>query len=128
MGFDYNSRLANVMTALTDYNTTTGTVIDLSGSMTVRINSDNIMAIDPELTTPRADRLPAIYVTISNKEEEYSAIGATGINNNKKIATVNYNIFGIVGKYGGWEGQSTTLVDVYKLAQNIEAVFQNSRF
>lgn len=123
MGFDYTSRLGNVLSALKDNNTTTSAV-DLSNGLSERVNSDNIVCIDPEITTPRADMLPAIYITISNKEEDYAAVGATGVAGNLKNATVNYNIFTVMSKYGGYEGQSTTLKDLYKLCQNIEGVFQ----
>lgn len=123
MAFDYNARLLNVITALQDYNTTTSSP-DLSSGLNVRIDNANILAIDPELTTPRSDRMPAIYVTIENKDEEYQGIGNVGSAGAMKNATVNFNIVGIVGQYGAWEGQSTTLSDVYKMSKNIESVFR----
>jgi len=123
MPFDYNANLTAVLNALKDYNTTTASP-DLSSGLNTRVNNDNILGIDPELTSPRADRMPAIYVTISNKEEDAAAIGATGIGKTKKEATVIFDVWGVVGKYGGWEGQSVTLSDVYELAENIEGVFQ----
>lgn len=123
MAFDYNSRLINVLNVLVDNNTTTSAV-DISNGLYTRINSDDIIAIDPELTVPRADRLPAIYVTIVSKDEEFAGLGATGIQKSPKLSTVYYNVLGIIGKYGAYEGQSTTLKDVYIIAHNIERVFQ----
>ena len=123
MAFDYNTKLAAVIKALKDYNTTTSTP-DLSSGLTSRIDDANILGFDPMLETPRADRMPAIYVMIDRKDEDYSALGSTGPSGSMKKAKVDFNIIGIVGKNGGWEGQSTTLADVYDLAENIEGVFQ----
>lgn len=129
MSFDYIVNLSAVTQALKDHNTTTASATtttspDLSDGLSERINSDNILETDPELTTPRADRLPAIYVMIANKDESAGGIGATGPGKVKKEALVEYEIFGIYGKYGGHSPHSELLTDVYKLARNIEGVFQ----
>jgi hypothetical protein len=76
------------------------------------------------LLQPRADRLPLILVSYDTKQEEYSGIGATGASGHKKQGTANFQIFGLVGKYGGYEPDNVLLSDVYTLAGNIEAVFQ----
>lgn len=107
-----------------DINLVPLTSSSISLDLNVIVDDDNIFAIDPNLTTPRADRMPAIYVTIDNKEEEYAGIGATGATGAKKEATVMYNVYAVTGKYGGYEGQSTTLKDLYQLTENIENVFR----
>jgi len=123
MPFDYSVNLNAVMNALKNHNTTTATP-DLSSGLDERIDNDNILATDPELVPPRADRLPAIYVMIADKEEESETIGATGQTGVKKRATVHFEIFGIYGKYGGHSPHSELLTDIYKLAENIEGVLQ----
>jgi len=123
MAFPYNTNLDAVMNTLKGYNTTTAAV-DLSNNLNVRVDSDNIFAVDPELTPPRADRMPCLYVTIDSKNESYEGIGATGVGGTKKQASVFYNIFAVVGKYGGWESQSVSTSDIYYLAENIEGIFQ----
>jgi len=123
MPYDYSINLIAVTQALKDYNTTTASP-DLSDGLSERINNDNILATDPELVKPRADRLPAVYVIIARKSESASSIGMTGTTGVKKQALVEYEIFGIFGKYGGHSPHSELLTDVYKLAKNIEGVFQ----
>jgi hypothetical protein len=123
MPFDYDTNLNAVVNALKNYNSA-GSSPDLSDGLSERINNVNILASDPELNKPRADRLPAIYVMISDKEETPEALGATGVSGTKKRATVRYDIFGIFGKYGGHSPHSELLTDIYKLAKNIEGVFQ----
>ena len=125
MPFDYTTNLDSIINALKNYNST-GSSPDLSASLTERISNDNIVASDPEVDKGalRSDRLPAIYVMISRKDESGATIGRTGTINVRKKAVVEYEIFGIYGKAGGWSPHSELLTDVYKLAKNIEGVFQ----
>ena len=123
MPFDYTTNLNAVTNALKNYNTTTATP-DLSANLSVRVSNDDILATDPELAQLRADRLPAVYVTIASKEESATSIGMTGTTGVKKDALVKYNILAIFGKHGGHSPHSELLTDVYKFAKNVEGVFQ----
>lgn len=125
MPFDYNSNLTAVINALKDYNTTSASP-DLSDGLSERINNDNILASDPDIdwTAKRSDRLPAVYVMIATKDESMATMGLTGTSGVKKEARVEYQVFGIIGKSGGYSPHSELLTDVYKLAKNIEGVFQ----
>lgn len=122
-GFEYQNYLANVVQALKDYNTTTSSV-DLSANLSIRVNNDNIKGMFPKIEQIRADLMPSIFISIANKEEEYSGLGATGASGTKKMATVNYNIYGFAGKQEGWGSHSTTTQDLHNLARNIEAIYQ----
>lgn len=123
MPFEYVANINAILNVLKNHNTTTASP-DLSNGLSERVDNDNIINSDPELVTPRADRLPAIYVMIANKDEEAAGLGATGVSGVRKHATVEYDIFAIYGKYGGGNAHSDLLTDVYKFAKNIEGVFQ----
>lgn len=125
MPFDYTTHLDSVVNALKNYNSA-GSSPDLSNSLTERIDNGNVVASDPNVdpSALRADRLPAIYVMISRKDESGATIGRTGTSGVRKKATVEYEVFGIYGKAGGHSPHSELLTDVYKLAKNIEGVFQ----
>lgn len=123
MSFPYNTLTTAVINTLKNHNTTTGSP-DLSAGLNVKVDSDNIILGDIRLIQPRADRLPLICVLVNNKTEEYSGIGATGPGRHKKQGTANIQIGVIVGKYGGYEDDSTVLTDLYKLAANCESTFQ----
>ena len=123
MSFNYITNLNAVVQALKDYNTTTASPY-LSDGLSTKIDNDNILKTDPEISPPRADRLPAIYVVIRSKEESSTSIGPTGPNGVKKGAVIEYEIYGIFGKYGGHSPHSELLEDIYKMAGNIEGIFQ----
>jgi len=122
-GFEYHSYLANVVQALKDYNTTTSSA-DLSANLSVRVSNDYIKGMFPKIEQVRDDNMPAIFVSINTKDEEYAGLGATGASGTKKMATVNYDIYAFVGKQAGWDAHSTTTQDMHYLARNIESVFQ----
>lgn len=124
MPFEYVTNLNSVVNALKNYNTTTATPY-LSNSLTAAISNDNIVNLDPELVPIRADKLPAIYVRISNKDEAYDGIGPTGSSRAKKRGSVTYNIIGIYPKPQGAVGDpANVLNDIYLMARNVEGVFQ----
>ena len=123
MSFPYNTLTTAVLNVLKNHNTTTASP-DLSAGLNVRVDSDNILLGDIRLIQPRADRLPLICVLVDSKSEEYSGIGATGPSGSKKRATANIQVGVIMGKYGGYEADSTVLADLYKLAANCETAFQ----
>lgn len=125
MPFDYSTNLQAIINALKNYNSA-GSSPDLSDGLSDRINNDNILASDPDIdwTAKRADRLPAIYVMIARADESGATIGLTGTTGVRKEKRVEYEVFGIFGKSGGYSPHSELLIDVYKLAKNIEGVFQ----
>lgn len=123
MTFPYNTVTTAVINVLKNHNTTTATP-DLSDGLNVRVDNDNIILADIRLVQPRADRLPLVCVLMESKTEEYSGIGATGYAGHKKQGTAIVQIGVIVGKYGGYEADDTVLTDLYKLASNMEGVFQ----
>lgn len=121
MPFDYEANLTAISNALSQYNTTTASP-DLSAGLTRRVQ--NIYLSDPETVSKRADIFPAIFVRISTKDESYGSLGATGPTGNKKLANVTYDIFGFYKKDGGYTQNQTLLTEVYRLAENIEGIFQ----
>lgn len=121
MPYDYEANITAVYNVLSNANTTTATV-DLSSGLTTRVK--NVYKNDPATTSIRQDSYPCVFVRISNKDEEFAGIGATGPNNNKKLATVVFDVIGLYHKDGVITEHSTVLNEVYKLAENIEGVFQ----
>lgn len=121
MPFDYEANLTAVTNALSQYNTTTSSP-DLSSGLTTRVK--NVFARDPRITPPRNLDLPAVFVMISNKEEDFAGLGATGPTGNRKSAQVTYDIFGVYIKDGATDSHSTLLTETYRFAENIEGVFQ----
>lgn len=122
-GFDYNAALNAVVQALKDSNTTTSTT-PLSNGLTTPLDSANIVKGDPSVTRVRQDRLPAIFVRISNASEDFLDIGATGPTGNSKQKDVVFDIFAMYQKEGAQADYASVLDAIGKLAQNIESVFQ----
>lgn len=122
-GFDYDAAMDAVLTALRSHNTTTASP-DLSASMSSRFLDENIRDGDPAISVVRQDRLPAIFVRISNAGEEFADIGATGPSGNLKFKTVVFDVFAIASREGATTERSNTVRAACKIAQNIEAVFQ----
>lgn len=119
--FDYQTRLNVILDILKSHNTTTASP-NLSASLTTSIVDDNIVSDDAEvrLSSFRADRFPAIFIRVSDDEEEPGSLGQTGASGTKKFVTVNYEILGIVARAGAHTGQEAILNDVYTLARNIK--------
>lgn len=121
MPFDYENNLTAVYNALSQYNTTTAAV-DLSSGLTSRVKS--ILKSDPTINPPTSLMLPAVYVMISSKEEEFGGIGLTGPSGARKFANVIYHIFAVYMKDGATDPLGTILTETYRLAENVEGVFQ----
>lgn len=121
MPFDYEANITAVYNVLANSNTTTATV-DLSSGLTSRVK--NIYKNDPATTSIREDSYPCIFVRISSKNEEFASLGGTGPGGNKKRATCVFDVIGLYHKDGAITAHSTVLNEVYKLAENIEGVFQ----
>lgn len=51
-------------------------------------------------------------------------MGSPGPSGNKKMAEVTYDIFGFYHKDGAYTQHTTVLNEIYRLAGNIEGVFQ----
>lgn len=125
MPYEPNTNIADILAVLTSNNTTTVSH-DLSEGLNTRLKDQDIIKQDPLLERPRVDRLPAVYITINNDEEEFAGIGNTGVTGAKKMMTVNYDIYGLIGKYGGHSQDVDLLTEVYDLSRNIRTVFQNN--
>lgn len=123
MPFDYEANIGAVYNALLNANTTTASV-DLSSGLTSRVK--NVYKNDPAVTSVRADSYPCIFVRITSKDEDFGSLGATGVAGNKKLATCSFDVIGLYHKDGVAGAHATVLNEVYKLAENIEGVFQNN--
>ena len=123
MPFDYETNVNAVLNQLTAHNTTTATP-DLSSGLTTRVRT--IRIDDPEVTAWKWNELPMVFIRIQNKIEELDTLGLTGstAGRNKKSADVVYEVFGIVHKDGVRQAHSDVLVEAYRLAGNLEGVFQ----
>lgn len=126
MPFEYTTNITALVNALKNANTTTAAQ-PLSGSLTTAILTENIQASDPELITIRDDRLPAIFVRISNKDEDFAGIGPTGQGSTrvKKEARVNYDVIGMYSKDSAADTHEILLNEVYTMSRNIEAAISN---
>lgn len=123
MGFSYETNTSAVIQALLDYNTTTATV-DLSSGLTTRISNDNIKLFDMEVGGYQSRNLPAVFVRAINSDEEFASMGETGPTGSHKFKTVVYHIFGVYRREGITSSHSDLLTETYRLAKNIEGIFQ----
>lgn len=121
MPFDYAGNLTAVYNALRDYNTTTATP-DLSANMTTRVK--NLYLNDPTIVGLRADIYPAIFVRINTKDENFAGIGSTGPARARKEGVAHYDVIGYYRKDGAYTQNQTVMVELERLASNIEGVFQ----
>lgn len=121
MPFDYEANLTAVSNVLTNSNTTTSTV-DLSSGLTTRVR--NIFRNDPGTVSVKLNDYPCLFVRIFSKDEEFASLGVTGPNNNRKFATCRYDVIGLYHKDGSHTAHSSVLTEIYRLAENIEGVFQ----
>lgn len=123
MPFDYATNVGAIYQALLDYNTTTASP-NLSANLTRPVNSNNIYKNDPAIVGLRGDIYPAIFVRVNHKSEDFAGLGMTGPAGARKQAIVSYDVIGFYRKDGAHTPQSTVLVELERLAQNIEGVFQ----
>lgn len=121
MPFDYEANISAVKNALTNANTTTA-VVDLSSGLTTRVITIEID--DPEIRSLRNLDYPAVFVRLSNKNEDYETLGGTGPTRNRKKAEVLFDIYGLYHKEGAVTAHKNVLTEIYRLAENIEGVFQ----
>ena len=121
MPFSYDTNTQTIVDLLKAHNTTTATP-DLSESLGRRVK--NILGNDPGVFNARVDQLPAIYCWPVSADEEYAGIGSTGPSGARKEKVVNYNLLGVYYREGLTNKHSDALVEIYKLAENIEGVFQ----
>lgn len=121
MPFDYEANVGAVYNALVAYNTTTASV-DLSSGLTTRVK--NIYKNDPAVVGLRGDIYPAVFVRINRKSEDFAGIGSTGPSGARKQATAEYDVIGFYRKDGAYGTQAQVLVELERLAENIEGVFQ----
>lgn len=121
MPFDYEANITAIKNALVAYNTTTANP-DLSSGLTTRVQ--NVYINDPETVNIRADEFPAIFIRTISKQEDFGSIGAPGPTGVKKNANVIYEVIGLYQKDGFHTSHEAALTEIYRLAENIEGVFQ----
>lgn len=123
-GFDYTRVLDAIVSVLEASNTSTAAAfLSMSMSTAVVLIKDD----DPEVINLAHMKLPGVFVRIADKQGEATSLGATGVTGNRREADVSFEIIGIVKKTGILNNQKNLLRDVYKLAQNIEAVIENNQ-
>lgn len=123
MPFEYETNTTAVIDALKSYNTTTSNP-DLSSGLTTRIDNDNIQLRDFEILGQQTINLPAVFVRVVNADEEFMSLGTTGPSKAHKLKTVQYQILAIYRREGIYSSHSELLTETYRLAENIEGVFQ----
>lgn len=123
MPFDYETNIGAVVNALHDYNTTTA-VVDLSSGLTTRIDNENVIQGNIELQGVQSVKIPAIYVRIIDADEAAASIGETGPTGANKFKNVRFEIVGLYRREGIGTPLSSLMTEVYRLAENIEGVFQ----
>ena len=121
MPFDYEANVGAVYQCILDHNTTTATP-DLSSGLTTRVK--NVYKNDPAIIGLRGDIYPAVFVRINSKEEDYAGMGTTGPSGARKHATASYDVIGFYRKDGAISSHANVLVELQRLAENIEGVFQ----
>lgn len=121
MAFEYATNLTAIKNALDQYNTTTASP-DLSANLTTRVR--NVYLNDPTVVGMRGDIYPAIFVRVNKKKEDFASLGQTGPTRAMKEAVVNYDIIGFYRKDGAWTQNLTAMVELERMARNIEGVFE----
>lgn len=124
MALDYKDKISALKAIFVAANTTTATV-DLSSSLTSRILDASIFSDDIETKSIKAHEFPCVFIRVTDKEEDFATLGATGNSNNYKQADITYQIVGMYRKDGAWSDNATLFDEVYKLASNIESVLRN---
>jgi hypothetical protein len=127
MSFQYKQMLSTLVDVLKQNNTTTSAV-DLSGSLTTRIDNNNIFIRDIEKTPPKKYEFPCIYIRLGDSQSEIQSLGLTGISSNRthKGKTLNYDIIALYQKEGFWSSDEELNNEVLQLASNIEGVFEQN--
>lgn len=123
MAFSISSKLGNVVSALNDANTTTA-AFDLSSNLAHRIQ--HIEADDPAVRPARDDEHPFIWVWVGPMEQDFDELGVNAVVGVTKRMKVTYKILATIHKSGMTAQHKTALDDIYKLADNINTLFQNN--
>lgn len=121
MPFDYENNILAVVNALNGYNTTTSNP-DLSSGLTRRVQ--NVYRNDPSIVGMRGDIYPCVFVRINRKTEDFAGLGMTGPTRARKEAVANFDVISFYRKDGGHSQHTNVLLEIERLAENIEGVFQ----
>lgn len=125
-GFDFESRLTNIVNALKDYNSSTSSP-DLSAGLTTRVDDDYIIPTKSSRIRPawRGDKFPAIFVRVPEATVDFTTLGGlSGVTGAKREMIVKYDIVGFMGLEGGHKSFETLETDMRVLAKNISAIFR----
>jgi hypothetical protein len=121
MALDYASKLTALYNVISNANTTTAAV-NLSTGLDSKVQL--VSKADPAIVNLKNYQFPAVFCNIESKTEDFDGIGGTGAGKALKSAEVTYRVVGLYKKYGASTSGEDLLADVYKLADNIEAVIR----
>ena len=121
MPFDYEANLTAIKNCLDQHNTTTASP-DLSSGMTTRVR--NVVINDPDVAAIQWDDLPAVYIRMQQATEEAAGLGPTGPSGVRKTKEAQIELVGMYHRDGAHTASRTHLTEVYRLAENLEGVFQ----
>lgn len=121
MAFSYVAGLTVLKEVLDRHNTTTASP-DLSASMTTRVKT--VYMNDPSIFGLRGDIYPAVFVRVNRKREDFGGLGETGPTGVRKQCDVDYDVIGFYRKDGAHGTQAQVLLELERMAANIEGVLQ----
>lgn len=124
MPFGYQTAAAAVVSVLASANTTTAAV-NLSGGLSTTVGT--IVLNDPEIVAVRKLDFPAVFVRINRKGSEFSELGVDATGYSTRDATVTYDIFAMYMREGMHADHSTGVLQLYRLASNIEGVLEHNQ-
>ena len=121
MSFNYGEKIDGIVDILFAHATVTAGPF-LSDGLSTPISKDLIMNDDPELRGLRNDQYPAIFVRLSNAEQEFEDIGPPTRTGAFKKKTVIFDVFCFYRREGSLQSNPQLLNEIYKMAENVEAV------
>lgn len=122
MAFSYENSLLAIKSVLDAHNTNTASPY-LSSSMTSKVL--NVYTNDPAIVGLRGDIYPAIFVRVNRKTEDFAGMGDTGPLGARKQCDVEYDVIGFYRKDGAYGSQAQVMLELERMAANIEGVFQS---
>lgn len=121
MAFDYEASVNAVSANLLAHNTTTAAP-DVSSGLTTRVRT--VRVCDPEVAAIKFAELPAVFVRVVDGNEEPASLGGTGPTGVQKFKDVVFEVVAMYHRDGAHTDHPDHLLESYRLAENIEGVFQ----